>query len=218
MDTGNTEKPSRWAWLDKPFTLWVFSTVIISTLVPLFGALFAERQQCHEQAQSTLSKVFPLLDEISGRISALREKIQKNPNDPDIVSLIEGRIAYHPGYKDQSLFVMLSSYNQAAGKIAASLLPDVPEPPPPRPPAPPVPPTPRMPKTGGSDLKLYLDTADISTFPALPSKAAIEHDYSLVLWRRVALDRGNVVELCTYSRALRNIFFGYSGEPLLRIQ
>jgi hypothetical protein len=156
-------------------------------------------------------KVFPLLDEISGRIGALREKIQKNPSDPDIANLVEGKITYRPAYKDQSLFVILSSYNQTAGKIAASLLPDVPEPPPPLPPAPPEPPTPKLPKTRGSDLKLYLDTADISTFPALPSKAAIEHDYSLVLWRRVALDRGNIVELCTYPRAFRSIFFGYSG-------
>lgn len=152
MNTNNAEKRSRFAWLDKPFTLWALSTVVIS----IFGALFTERQQCHEQAQSTLSKV-PLLDEITGRIGALHEKMGQNadPHDPAIANIIEGKIAYQPAYKDQSLFVILSSYNQAAGKITASLLPDVPPPPPPRPPAPPVPPTPTMPTTGGGDLKLY---------------------------------------------------------------
>jgi hypothetical protein len=216
VDSISGEKPSRMAWLDKPFTLWVLSTLVIS----IAGALFAERQQCHDQAQNTLTKVFPLLDEITARIGTLREKLQKSPdqNDPEIAKLIQGKTAFQPAYKDQSLFVILSSYNQVAGRIAASLLPDLPEPPPPRPPAPPVPPSSKMPKTGGIDLKLYLETADVSSFPVLPSKEAVEHDYRLVIQRRVALERANVVETCSYWRAAKTLVLGYSGEALIRLR
>jgi hypothetical protein len=65
---GKDDKPSRWRFLNQPFTLWLLSALVLS----LWSTYHSAAQQCHEQADKTYAKFVSLLDEIGGRIGELR--------------------------------------------------------------------------------------------------------------------------------------------------
>jgi hypothetical protein len=120
----NSEKSSRWSFLNKPFTLWLLSAVVIG----VWSTYHSTSQQCHEQADKVYADIIPPLNELSGRLRELRQNVDSQRSDYDAVvdKIFRGEMGFQsPAYKDNSLVTVLSSYNAAARYIAAERLPEM---------------------------------------------------------------------------------------------
>jgi hypothetical protein len=116
-----------WGVLNQPFTLWLLSALLLS----LWSTYHSAAQQCHEEAEKTLSDFTALLDEIGGRVAELRRLADNGEANigsanTDVLQIYHGEAGYQsPAYKGHTLRDVWIAYNRLAEKIVAQRLPDL---------------------------------------------------------------------------------------------
>jgi hypothetical protein len=190
-----SEKQGLWGLLNQPFALWLLSALVLS----LWSTYHTAAQQCHEQADKTFADFVSLLDELGGRLTELRNQMEKSPepDNPEIKKIYNGQLGYQsPYFRNYTLFAVLRSYNRLASRI---ILADNSE------------------RRRDNTFKMGLDTLGDPSYAIYPKKEYIDNDLQTIRGRRLAVEFGERNQLCSISTLFEILWYGYSDKPQYRM-
>ena len=105
-----------WALLNRPFTLWLLSLILLT----LGGAYFSAYVQCRAAAYAEIDKLEKVIVEISYRRSHVKDILDKAQNVASLRGLASTPYSFNPEFKDYPFRLMRDLYERLALRVVGN--------------------------------------------------------------------------------------------------